>query len=143
MRYIVIPDALAEACMSLPGNECGGVIRALCNYAFRGEEVPLDTEEQRLIYLSAKGFIKRDEKKKAKSGKKRKPISTKHRYMIFERDNFTCQYCGAKAPNVQLEVDHIIPVSKGGSNNFDNLITACWECNRGKCDHIVGEDREW
>lgn len=54
------------------------------------------------------------------------------RFRILERDNFTCQYCGRKAPEVTLEVDHITPTSKGGKNIATNLITACMSCNRGK-----------
>lgn len=63
---------------------------------------------------------------------KRENISPSLRYDVFRRDNFTCQYCGRKAPTVELHVDHIIPVAKGGTNDFNNLITACYECNRGK-----------
>ena len=58
------------------------------------------------------------------------------RYNIMKRDNFTCQYCGAKSPEVQLEVDHMIPKSKGGQDTPDNLITACINCNRGKRDSV-------
>jgi len=54
------------------------------------------------------------------------------RWQVLERDNFTCQYCGQHAPNVQLEVDHVIPVSEGGDNSLDNLKTSCYACNRGK-----------
>jgi len=54
------------------------------------------------------------------------------RWKILQRDNFTCQYCGQKAPNVRLEIDHIKPVSEGGLLNEDNLITSCYACNRGK-----------
>ena len=63
---------------------------------------------------------------------KRKPISKKTRFEVFKRDNFTCQYCSAKPPKVPLEIDHILPVCKKGTNNIDNLITACFDCNRGK-----------
>lgn len=45
---------------------------------------------------------------------------------------FKCQYCGNVPPECVLEVDHIHPVYKGGKNNIDNLITSCFECNRGK-----------
>lgn len=54
------------------------------------------------------------------------------RFVILERDKFTCQYCGRSAPDVKLEIDHIIPVSKGGSNESTNLLTCCKECNIGK-----------
>ena len=54
------------------------------------------------------------------------------RWKVLERDNFTCRYCGQKAPDAHLEVDHIIPVSEGGTDDEDNLTTACFACNRGK-----------
>ncbi|MBE9570319.1 MAG: HNH endonuclease [Proteobacteria bacterium] len=54
------------------------------------------------------------------------------RWKILERDKFTCQYCGQSAPNVKLEVDHIIPCSDGGRDEEDNLTTSCYACNRGK-----------
>lgn len=63
---------------------------------------------------------------------KRKPLSKRTRFEIFKRDGFQCAYCGAVPPKVVLEVDHIIPVSKGGKNEKTNLVTACFDCNRGK-----------
>lgn len=63
---------------------------------------------------------------------KRKSLSKKIRFEIFKRDVFTCQYCGSKPPSVVLEVDHITPVALGGDNSEDNLITSCFDCNRGK-----------
>ena len=44
----------------------------------------------------------------------RKAISVKLRFEVFKRDNFTCQYCGRKSPDVILHVDHIDPVKNGG-----------------------------
>lgn len=49
---------------------------------------------------------------------KRKAISKKIRFEVFKRDSFTCQYCGEKAPDVILHVDHIDPVAKGGGKDF-------------------------
>ncbi len=63
---------------------------------------------------------------------KRKSITKKTRFEVFKRDSFTCQYCGAKAPDVVLEVDHLNPVKHGGDNDLLNLITSCFVCNRGK-----------
>ena len=57
------------------------------------------------------------------STNKRKSISKKNRFEVFKRDSFTCQYCGASAPDVLLEVDHIKPVASGGTNDILNLIT--------------------
>ena len=62
----------------------------------------------------------------------RKSLSKKKRFDVFKRDQFQCQYCGNTPPSVVLEVDHINPVSKGGDNSIDNLITSCFDCNRGK-----------
>jgi hypothetical protein len=62
----------------------------------------------------------------------RRALSKKTRFIVLERDNYTCQYCGAYAPDVVLVVDHIIAVALGGSNDLDNLITACETCNQGK-----------
>ena len=63
---------------------------------------------------------------------KRKAISNGTRFQIFQRDRFTCAYCGQMPPKVILHVDHIIPFCDGGSNEESNLITACQECNLGK-----------
>lgn len=52
------------------------------------------------------------------------------REIVFERDDYTCQYCGVT--NARLECDHIIPVSRGGSNELSNLTTACKKCNQSK-----------
>ena len=71
--------------------------------------------------------------------RKRKPIPKSVRFEVFKRDKFTCQYCGAKAPDVILEVDHIQPVSKGGTDDIFNLITACRACNSGKGDRQLSE----
>ena len=65
---------------------------------------------------------------------RRKNKGIKIRFLILKRDNFTCQYCGRKAPEVILEIDHIIPKSKGGLKNLNNLKTACRDCNLGKKD---------
>lgn len=63
---------------------------------------------------------------------KRVPISPRTRFAVLKRDGFTCQYCGAGAPDVQLHVDHVRPVSKGGGGGMGNLKTACKDCNIGK-----------
>lgn len=54
------------------------------------------------------------------------------RFEVFKRDSFTCQYCGRQTPQTILEIDHIIPKSKGGTDDINNLITSCFDCNRGK-----------
>lgn len=63
---------------------------------------------------------------------KRQGIGKKTRFEVFKRDGFACQYCGAHPPGVLLHVDHITAVANGGTNDTDNLITACLPCNLGK-----------
>lgn len=64
----------------------------------------------------------------------RDTLPNRLRFDILARDNFTCRYCGRSAPDVALNVDHVFPVAKGGTNDPDNLVTACFECNNGKAD---------
>ena len=62
----------------------------------------------------------------------RRSVPRRLRFEVLRRDNFTCRYCGASAPDAVLEVDHVIPVALGGGNQPSNLVTACVDCNRGK-----------
>ena len=78
--------------------------------------------------------------KVTKQDNKRKNIPNKLRFEVFKRDSFTCQYCGQSAPNVVLEVDHLLPVSKGGDNDILNLITSCWTCNNGKSNILLTDN---
>lgn len=63
---------------------------------------------------------------------KRKPISRRLRYEILRRDDYACRYCGVRAPDVVLTIDHVIPVSLGGTDDPVNLVAACKDCNAGK-----------
>ncbi|MGC4960937.1 HNH endonuclease [Gordonia sp. DT101] len=66
-------------------------------------------------------------------------MTSKLRNSIKSRDNHTCQSCGvsvAEEPHLLLEVDHIVPVSKGGLSTPDNLQTLCWRCNRSKSNKL-------
>lgn len=67
----------------------------------------------------------------------RQSISKKIRFEVFKRDYFECQYCGNCPPASILEIDHIIPVSKNGSDDIYNLITSCFDCNRGKSNRLL------
>jgi 5-methylcytosine-specific restriction endonuclease McrA len=67
-------------------------------------------------------------------------MTSKLRNWIKTRDNHTCRYCSvslAAQPHLLLEVDHIIPVSKGGLSTPDNLQTLCWRCNRTKSNKVA------
>lgn len=70
----------------------------------------------------------------------RQLMTKKLREYIINRDNFTCCNCGNSThsePNLLLEVDHIIPIAKGGYTVENNLQTLCWKCNRSKGDKLL------
>jgi len=58
---------------------------------------------------------------------------------LQRRDNFCCQYCGKKTHT--LTIDHVIPKSRGGSDTWDNLVTACVKCNNKKGNRTPEEAR--
>jgi len=95
----------------------------------RQRVVLLDKENQRL------------HRELLKAGRnQRKAISNKTRFAIFQRDGFRCRCCGKSAANdmtVELQIDHILPVVKGGTNDLSNLQTLCKECNNGKRTETV------
>ncbi len=67
----------------------------------------------------------------------RSKMSASIRYDVLNRDKFRCQICGAtQSDGVKLHVDHIIPISKGGKTEMNNLRTLCDRCNLGKSDKI-------
>jgi 5-methylcytosine-specific restriction endonuclease McrA len=55
------------------------------------------------------------------------------RKLVLERDYFTCHYCGQEANTV----DHLIPISKGGTDEATNMVAACIKCNSGKRDRMT------
>ena len=66
-------------------------------------------------------------------------MTAKLRTFIKGRDNYTCRYCSvslAAEPHLLLEVDHIVPLSKGGLSTEANLQTLCWRCNRAKSNKV-------
>ena len=80
--------------------------------------------------LTVKAFVK----------EQRNLMTKKLREFIKSRDNYTCCQCGNsihKEPNLLLEIDHIVPVTKGGYTIEDNLQTLCWKCNRAKSNKII------
>jgi len=108
--------------------------------------------EELLVHL---GLAEPDRRR----AKVKRELSAKKRFEVFKRDNFTCRYCGRSVSSgdlpvlkrsddpaldelmvqmglaryeVILEVDHVIPRSRGGGDDMNNLVTACKDCNRGK-----------
>jgi hypothetical protein len=69
----------------------------------------------------------------------RKGIGKRIRFEIFARDGFKCRYCGRQSDEVQLVLDHMVPVCRGGGDELENLITSCFECNAGKAGKTIVE----
>ena len=77
----------------------------------------------------------------AQTKEQRALMTTKLRLYIKQRDNYTCCQCGNsihKEPNLLLEVDHIVPIARGGLTVENNLQTLCWKCNRRKGAKLGG-----
>ncbi|MBF6613963.1 MAG: HNH endonuclease [Chloroflexi bacterium] len=68
-----------------------------------------------------------------------RPRARLSRREVFIRDGYTCQYCGVRTRDLTL--DHVIPRSKGGPHTWDNLVSACRNCNHRKGGKSVAEAR--
>jgi hypothetical protein len=75
---------------------------------------------------------------------RRKPIGLRKRFRILRKHGFRCYYCGKSARHAELEIDHILARSRGGTDDEKNLVPACFKCNRGKADgpSVEAEERE-
>lgn len=61
-------------------------------------------------------------------------VSNRMRFSIYKRDGYRCRICGRREDEVDLEIDHIKPIAKGGKSTYDNLQTLCHRCNKEKGD---------
>ena len=61
------------------------------------------------------------------------------RFNVFLRDRFSCQYCGDRFPTQELTFDHVIPRSRGGRTTWDNVVSACSDCNLTKSNRLPKE----
>lgn len=62
-----------------------------------------------------------------------------NRIKVYERDEYKCRYCGKQLTRFTCTLDHVTPVAEGGTNSFDNLMTACLECNSRKHRRPLGD----
>jgi len=62
-----------------------------------------------------------------------------NRQNLFRRDENICQYCGIGLPNSKLQVEHVLPLSKGGGTTWENCVAACNSCNSTKADRLPAE----
>ena len=62
-----------------------------------------------------------------------------NRIKVYERDDYKCRYCGKQLTRFTATLDHVKPVTEGGDNSFDNLVTACLDCNSRKNKRPIGD----
>ncbi len=132
--------APAPTLKTIFGREIDGMI-FLCGNAFFQVKGPYSEEEAKLLVCeklrkirSEVDYLKfRIDGREIGSQYERLPISEEVKNMVWRRDEGKCVRCGS---NRNLEFDHIIPVSKGGSNTARNLQLLCESCNRQKSDSI-------
>jgi len=74
--------------------------------------------------------------KYVQKARSRIPIPPEVKKHVFQRNNYQCQSCGKTKQETALEIDHIIPIASGGSNDISNLQTLCRTCNKRKKHHF-------
>jgi hypothetical protein len=67
----------------------------------------------------------------------KKQVSRHKRWRVLARDNFRCVYCGTTAEAKELHIDHLYSQALGGTDDEDNLVTACADCNIGKRSELL------
>lgn len=123
----------------------GDIIGDVCNDILMDNEYPVNGGfESQLKYLASHPLGKnvtnlfRIAWEEFLSSDRKRRIGNGIRFNVLRRDGYKCQICGMDANDgVKLEVDHKIPVSKGGGDEIENLWTLCFNCNRGKKDKYL------
>lgn len=98
-------------------------------------ETPEEAERKGAAFMAERGsadVIPLTAPKRVREG-----LTPTQRFSVLERCGFACAYCGRRAPDVELTVDHIIPKSRGGTDDDANLTAACRECNVGKGNRVM------
>jgi len=98
-----------------------GKVEVLEEYDKEVHSVSLSLKVPSVLKLIRHVFIKR-----------RRNLVKFSRLNIFIRDKFTCQYCGGKFKTQELTFDHVIPLNRGGTSDWENIVTACRNCNNKK-----------
>ncbi|MFK8031863.1 MAG: HNH endonuclease [Gammaproteobacteria bacterium] len=74
-----------------------------------------------------------------RSGHEREKVPALTNARLFQRDKHLCLYCGEKLPRAQLTRDHVTPVSRGGKDTWENVVSACRACNQRKDNRLISE----
>jgi 5-methylcytosine-specific restriction endonuclease McrA len=71
--------------------------------------------------------------KAKKDSKKRKQLSSRKKLLIFKNADYSCEYCGIRgAKHIDLTIDHVVPLIKGGRDDESNMACVCYQCNQDK-----------
>jgi len=107
-------------------------LEAFVEYINLAPEIQEETDELPAPAIRSQHSVRR---------KTPRSINWRLRFLVMRRDEFRCRLCGAsQSATTRLDVDHILPWSKGGDTVFENLQTCCERCNIGKSDlHISGQ----
>lgn len=132
---------LPEACTHEPGERCGCDCRDEQGFPDGSVQVPWATG-----YPESKSelgqCLRTRSTDQGTGSQSRRSIHPRDRYLCYERDDYTCRYCGRHRLQLQvgehLVIDHVHPVARGGSSDISNLVTACSTCNQGRGG--VGDD---
>ncbi len=115
-----------------PLNICN--MRRAINLVFLGKVDVL--HEDSLVFHSARSYVRSPSVVRLRCHVKRPMPQLKlSRRSVFARDNYTCQYCGHRGPD--LTVDHVVPRRFGGPTSWDNLVCCCKKCNTRKSDKTL------
>lgn len=138
MRLLSTAEAMYPASPELPRSVRPKGLRALVeaglvtvtgvHYTMKG----FKAERTQRSQSASQNATLRWERSKVEGGR---PASRRTRFKVLERDGYRCRYCGRSADDIAIDVDHIVPVRLGGTDDLDNLVAACVDCNAGKSAH--------
>lgn len=141
-----IMEYYAEEFMQQVGVELSPVVVPYPEYRFEYVSAGGNSSQRTTVKMDTEtidamvGFLAQSIKFRKSAAGQRALMTARLRTFIKERDQWTCVSCGASVhiePNLLLEVDHIMPVSRGGLTQEQNLQTLCWRCNRSKSNKIL------
>lgn len=98
---------------------------------FNGRAETVQEDEDRRIHTTTKDYAL-PVVIRMKTGKRTETRVRFSRQNVFYRDGGCCQYCGVKLTRSQITFDHVLPRSRGGITNWDNIVISCMPCNSRK-----------